>query len=144
MSDKRGKWIVFAYYYLAALIGLVMMVIGAVKGLNGLVRVALPETSSEVRYATEPYRYGGPDGKPEKLSRAEEARIEEEAKEDARNVALGDLLTGAVTAGVGAPVMAWHLRQARRREPEWVDADDTPVAAPPPAPPGPSVTPPSA
>jgi hypothetical protein len=127
MGEKRGRWIVFAYYYLAALIGLVIMVIGAVKGLNGLVRVALPETSSEVRYASEPYRYTGPDGKPEKVPEAEEKRLEADAKEDARNIALGDLLAGAVTAGVGAPVMAWHLRQARRREPEWAD-EPTPPA----------------
>lgn len=133
MTEKRGKWVVFAYYYLAALIGLVMMVIGSVKGLNGMVRFALPETSSEVRFATEPYRYAGPDGKPEKLSPAEEERLEDEAKEDARNIALGDLLTGLVTAGVGAPVMAWHLRQARRREPEWADIDDRPAATPTPS-----------
>lgn len=144
MSDKRGRWIVFAYYYLAALIGLVMMVIGGVKGLNGLVHMAVPETSNEVRYATERYRYEGPEAKPEKLSRAEEARLEEEAKEDARNVALGDLLTGAATAAVGAPVMAWHLRQARRREPEWADVDDAPIASAPPAQPGQPVTPPPA
>ena len=143
MTERRGKWIVFAYYYLAALIGLVMVMIGAVGGLNGLVRFAVPETSDEVRYATEPFRYSEPDGRPRRLSASEEERLEREAKEDARNIALGDLLTGAVTAGVGAPVMAWHLRQARRREPEWADSDDTPAASPPSTPPG-SSTPPRA
>ena len=140
MTDaKRGRWVVFAYYYLAALIGLIMLVVGAVMAGHGLVRFALPETSDEVRWATEPYRFAalGPDEKgPKPPSEAELKRIREEAIDHARTSALGDMLTGVVTAAVGAPVMAWHLRQARRREPEWaVEAApvSSPVSAPPPA-----------
>lgn len=129
----------FAYYYLAALIGLIMLVVGAVMAGHGLVRFALPETSDEVRWATEPYRFAAlsPDEKaPKPPSDAELKRLRDEAVDHARTSSLGDLLTGLVTAGVGAPVMAWHLRQARRREPEWTDEDipnSSPVSPPSPA-----------
>ena len=127
-NDRRGRWNVFAYYYAAALIGLVMVLVGAVGGLQSLVRVALPQTADEVRYIDEPYRFT-PDGEPRPTA-AELDRIEEEAEDDARTSGLADFARGLITAGVGAPVMAWHLRQARRKEPDWMDdgAPESPLA----------------
>ena len=128
-NDRRGRWIVFAYYYAAALIGLVMVLVGTVGGLKSLVRVALPQTADEVRYIDEPYRFT-PDGEP-RPNAAELDRLEDEAKDDARTRGLADFASGLITAGVGAPVMAWHLRQARRKEPDWMDDGGTdPVPTP--------------
>lgn len=127
-NDRRGRWIVFAYYYAAALIGLAMVLVGTVGGLKSLVRVALPQTADEVRYIDEPYRFT-PDGE-KRLTKAEIDDLEEEAEDDARTRGLADFASGLITAGVGAPVMAWHLRQARRREPDWMDDASTGSAPP--------------
>jgi len=113
MTDPSRRWSA-AYYYAAALIGLLMVLAGIVGGLSGLVQAALPQTSEEVLYF-DPYNFS-PDGKPEPLSPEEEDRRRQQALEDARAIGVADALRGVILAGVGAPVLIWHLRQARRRE----------------------------
>jgi hypothetical protein len=112
------------YYYAAALIGLVMVLAGVVGGLSGLVQAALPQTSEEVLYL-EPFAYG-PEGEPEELSAEEEERRRQQALDDARAIGVAEALRGAILAAVGAPVLVWHLRQARRREADGVASPTSP------------------
>lgn len=113
VTDSSKRWSM-PYYYAAALIGLVMVLAGLVGGLSGLVQAALPETSDEVLYL-EPYSFSV-EGEPEALSPEEEERRRQQALDDARARGVADAIRGAILAGVGAPVLIWHLRQARRRE----------------------------
>ena len=113
---KPGAWLPSVYYYLATAVGLILMLFGLVGGLRGLVTAALPEISSEVRYASSA-TYPKPDGTTV-LTPAEQEQARADAMHQARIGGYADALYGAVAVVVGAPVFWWHLRQARRREPE--------------------------
>ena len=113
---KPGAWLPMVYYYLATAIGLAILLFGLVGGLRGLVTAALPQLSSEARYAT--YQPAAPDGSPAKLTEQESAQARKNTLEQARIGGFSDALSGAVGVVVGLPVFVWHLRQARRREPE--------------------------
>lgn len=119
-EPRKGRWLPLVYYYLGAVVGLAITLVGVIGGLQGLVTAALPQISSEARYSA-PERVA-PDGKAEEPSGAEQERLKEEAVDRARLGGFDRALRGAVTAVVGAPVFFWHLRQARRREPAWLGA----------------------
>ncbi len=125
-EPRRGRWITPAYYYLAALVGLAILLVGLIGGLQGLVQAAFPKTSEDVRYASEPTDYG-PEGEEVTVSEPERMRRRAVAIDAARLAGLGQALDGLVAGTVGAPVFLWHLKQARRREPEWLGS---PPAAP--------------
>jgi hypothetical protein len=127
MSTQRrsGWWLPMVYYYLATAIGLVILLIGLIGGLRGLVTAALPELSSDVRYASSYVMK--PDGTT--LSPADEEKARADAIDRARLGGYADALYGAVAVVVSLPVFVWHLRQARRREPELVQPV-TPAPAP--------------
>ena len=124
-QHKPGWWLPMVYYYLATAIGLVVLLFGLIGGLRGLVTAALPEISSDVRYSTYIMK---PDGT--QASQAEEDKLRADAIERARIGGYADALYGAVAVVVGLPVFVWHLRQARRREPELLaaQANATPSA----------------
>jgi ABC-type cobalamin transport system permease subunit len=63
------------------------------------------------------------------MAPADEAKAKADAIERARLGGYSDALYGAVTVAVGAPVFLWHLRQARRREPELLAAQSPTTAA---------------
>jgi hypothetical protein len=117
MSAERrsGAWLPMVYYYLATAIGLIVVLIGLIGGLRGLVNAALPQLSSEVRYTI--YSPVSPDVK-QGLSASDQEQARADAMERARTSGYADALYGAVAVLVGAPIFVWHLRQARRREPE--------------------------
>lgn len=117
MAERRGRWLPLVYYYLATVVGLAILLVGAIGGLQGLVKAAFPSTAPEVIYS-EPRH--DKEGNPLEESRAEKARRERDARELARLVGFADAVRGGVTGIVGAPVFFWHLRQARRKEPEWL------------------------
>ena len=127
---RRGRWVLFVYYYVAALIGLVMLLFGVVGGLRAAVQVALPQTADEVRYSY--YEPPLEDGGKGELTPAQEERRREEARqraiENARTSGLADLLNGVILAGVGAPVLLWHLRHARREERMQTEVTEATVA----------------
>jgi hypothetical protein len=112
-QHKPGWWLPMVYYYLATAIGLVVLLIGLIGGLRGLVTAALPELSSDVRYSTYVTK---PDGTTMNAADQEKARAD--AIDRARLGGYADALYGAVSVVVALPLFAWHLRQARRREPE--------------------------
>jgi hypothetical protein len=116
-QHRPGWWLPMVYYYLATAIGLVVLLIGLIGGLRGVVNAALPELSSDIRYSSYLIK---PDGT--QLSPAEEEKARADAIERARLGGYGDALYGAVAVVVGLPVFVWHLRQARRREPELLAA----------------------
>jgi hypothetical protein len=105
------------YYYLATAIGLVVLLVGLIGGLRGLVTAAIPDISSEVRYSTHVVKPDGTQASPD-----DEAKLRADAIERARIGGYADALYGAVAVVVGLPVFVWHLRQARRREPELLAA----------------------
>ncbi len=112
---RPGFWLPSLYYYLAAAIGLVIALVGVIGGLRGLVTAALPQIASEVRYAGYPGTTG-PTGAPLTPQERDQARADAIAA--ARVGGYADALYGTVAVIVGTPVFVWHLRQARRREPE--------------------------
>lgn len=114
----RGRWLPLVYYYLATIVGLTLLLVGLIGGLSGLVTAAFPETSDPFVY-----NFGPPfdeRGNPKKEARAEKAEREAEQLERAQLGGFADAIRGGVTALVAAPVFFWHLRQARRKEPEWL------------------------
>lgn len=125
---KSGAWLPAVYYYLATAIGLVILLIGLIGGLRGLVTAALPEISSEVRYSVVyPPTKDGSTPVP-----AEQEQLKQDAIHRARIGGYADALNGAVAVLVGTPVFLWHLRQARRREPELMAPVPPPTSPPPP------------
>jgi ABC-type cobalamin transport system permease subunit len=124
-QHKPGWWLPMVYYYLATAIGLVVLLFGLIGGLRGLVTAAIPEISSEVRYSSYIMK---PDGT--QASPAEEDKLRADAIERARIGGYADALYGAVAVVVGLPVFVWHLRQARRREPELLAAQAPANATP--------------
>jgi hypothetical protein len=102
------RWVTL-YYYVAALIGLGLAVIGLVTLLFGLRYAALPE----VGLATTDYAYLHMD--PTVIATdAELARARVQAVEDRRERGVSSMIDGVIMAGVGAPLLFWHLRRARR------------------------------
>jgi hypothetical protein len=124
-QHKPGWWLPMVYYYLATAIGLVVLLFGLIGGLRGLVTAAIPEVSSDVRYSSYVIK---PDGT--QASPAEEDKLHADAIERARIGGYADALYGAVTVVVALPVFAWHLRQARRREPELLAAQSGSTTTP--------------
>lgn len=114
-SDRRGRLLPLVYYYLATTVGLALVLVGLIGCFRGLVQVALPRTGGEVSYSEPPFDQ---QGNPVKESKADKAEREADAEKSARNQGEADAIDGAITALVGAPVFLWHLRQARRKEPE--------------------------
>jgi len=121
-QPRRGRWIPLVYYYVATLIGLTILLVGLIGGLQGLVKAAIPQISDEVRFAEQERPVFRDDGRrdQEEESDEERARRKADAIERARIGGLAAGLNGLVAVVVGAPVFAWHLRQARRKEPEWL------------------------
>ncbi len=120
-QHKPGWWLPMVYYYLATAIGLVVLLFGLISGLRGLVTAAVPELSNDVRYGSYVY---GPNGTPANKS---EAELRADAIERARVGGYADALYGAVSVVVALPVFVWHLRQARRREPELMALQSNPT-----------------
>lgn len=128
-ENRRGRWLPLVYYYLATVVGLVLLLVGVIGGLNGLVHAAFPRLSDEVRFSTSAF---APDERaPRRVTEREREVARREAIDLARLGGYSDALEGLITAVVGAPVFFWHLRQARRREPEWLGIPTTPPPVPP-------------
>lgn len=125
MAQVRGRWISLLYYYLAAMVGLVITLVGIIGGLQALVGAAFPQLSDEVRFSHQELR--SPESAPplkrgrdrDAPTEGELAAIRDEAEERARLNGFAGGLRGLIAALVGAPVFLWHIRQARRKEPEW-------------------------
>jgi hypothetical protein len=111
VSPSRRSWVVQLYFSVAALVGLGFAVAGVVTALFGVKQAALPELGLPV-YTYEYLVPFDPDRGPP--TEAELAVARERAIEDRRTVGVGDVVDGAILAGVGVPVLVWHLRRGRR------------------------------
>lgn len=116
----KGRWLPLIYYYLATVVGLAILLVGLIGGLRGVVQAAFPKTSDEFRFSGFAVREVTPEGRPVKLRERETLRAEEDALDRARQAGIADAFDGLIAALVAGPVFFWHLRQARRREPEWL------------------------
>jgi len=101
-TGPRRSWVVPLYFYLAALIGLGLLIGGTTTALFGLKNVLVPELSVS-SYAYDP----GPGGD------ARRADARRAAVDDRRREGADQLVNGAILAGVGLPTLLWHLRRAR-------------------------------
>jgi hypothetical protein len=116
-GSRRGRWVPLVYYYLATVVGLVLVLTGLIGGLNGVVTAVAPRTADPFLFFEPPF---DPEGRPIELSPREEAKQEADALDRARQSGIAGAIRGGSTAVVGFPVFFWHLRQARRKEPEWL------------------------
>lgn len=91
-NERRFSWIGYLYFYVAALIGLGFVLVGTTMALTGAAKAALPSV-----YYDGPCDYC-------------------DSEEEVRRNGLEDALSGGITNVIGAPVLIWHLRQARRRD----------------------------
>jgi hypothetical protein len=124
---RKGRWLPLVYYYLATAVGLAILLFGLIGTLQGLLTAALPQVSSEARYAVlEAPKLEPRADQSSEPTEAERERAEKQAIERARLGGFERALRGVVNLVVGAPVFFWHLRQARRREPELLGAPDLP------------------
>lgn len=124
-APVRGRWLPLVYYYLATVVGLTLLLVGLIGGLNGLVTAAFPSTSDEYIYSD--VVNVDRQEKPIKESKAREEARAAEVQERARLRGFANAIRGGITALVAAPVFFWHLRQARRKEPEWLGVQPPPV-----------------
>jgi hypothetical protein len=118
----KGRWLPLIYYYLATVVGLAILLVGLIGGLRGVVQAAFPKTADEYRYSSFAVRPPevSPEGRPVKISERAQLDAEEAAFDRARQAGIADAFDGLIAAVVAGPVFFWHLRQARRREPEWL------------------------
>ncbi len=143
----RRSWVVLLYFFAAALIGLGFVVTGVTMALFG-VKDALFPALGLPRYAYEVYEY---EAYPVPVSpsrtdatepvRKTDAEIEKQEREararaidERRGNGVDRMLSGLIIAGVGAPVLVWHLRRGRALSAgaEKPDAAPAPVAPTPP------------
>lgn len=111
-TSKRKHWIVLLYFYLVALIGLGLVIAGATMTLFGTKEAIFPGLGLS-RYD---YEFELPEDEDERPYGSDE-EIEEakrEAKEERRSGGVDGIVSGVILAGIGAPIMIWHLRQGRR------------------------------
>lgn len=94
-TTRRPSWIGLLYFYVAALIGLGFVLVGTTMALTGAAKAVVPSV-----YYDGPCEYC-------------------DSKEHVRKDGLENALSGGITNVIGAPVLIWHLRQARRRDTPW-------------------------
>ena len=102
-SAGRRGWVVLLYFYVAALVGLGFLVVGATTFLFGAKNALVPQLGLPA------YSYDT------NLPTEEENRAAREwAIDDRRNGGFDSMLSGVILVGVGTPVLVWHLKRARR------------------------------
>lgn len=141
-QSTRRSWVVLLYFFAAALIGLGFVVTGVSMALFG-VKDALFPSLGLPRYSYEVYPYEAypvpvrPSkteiSEPERKTEAEITQQEREAKtraiDERRGNGVDRLLSGLIIAGVGAPVLVWHLRRGRALSAGATDAPPSWTAA---------------
>lgn len=108
---RRGS-VVLLYMFVAALLGLALVVAGTVTVLFGAKDAAAPELGLPA-YSSESYL---PRDERGMVVATEEERREARvtAVEDRRRSGIDGLVNGAILLAVGLPTMIWHLRRGRR------------------------------
>lgn len=109
-------WIKKAYFYVAALISLVVMIIGAVQILNLVLRTYVFTKADKAYYYSEPVVCPeSRDGQPVKCSPREMTDEEKRRQEEQRQADKQREASNAIAMlVVGAPVFYFHLKYARK------------------------------
>ncbi|MGQ0719366.1 MAG: hypothetical protein ACT4NP_19050 [Pseudonocardiales bacterium] len=107
----RRSWVVLLYFYAAALVGLGFVVVGITTGLFGAKNALFPGLG----LPSYSYEYRFPPDSPSPTEPTEQQRqaAKDRAIDERRNSGLDDVLNGLIIAGVGAPVLVWHLKRGR-------------------------------
>jgi hypothetical protein len=142
-AGKRS-WVVLLYFYAAALVGLGFVVTGVTMALFGAKDALFPGLGLS-RYS---YEYPVPPdfGMPTEPTEEQRRVAKDRAIDDRRGGGLDGMLNGLIIAGVGTPVLVWHLKRGRALSaaPEQPHATTTPPPVPPsPQPPASSADPPT-
>ena len=146
----RRNWVALLYFYLAALVGLGFVVTGAAMALFGAKNALFPSLG----LSRHPYSYPAPApyvtfpgheriGPPDRMAaRTNETDADRQAREarsreidERRGRGVDGMLSGLIVAGVGAPVLLWHLKRGRALSAGAESSDAPSAAAPPPTPP---------
>lgn len=125
-SAKR-TWVVVLYFYLAALVGLGFVVTGTTMALFGAKNALFPGLGLS-RYS---YEYDVSQGSRE-LTEEQLRTAKNRAIEDRRGSGLDGMINGLIIAGVGAPVLVWHLKRGRALN-SGTDRPDGTTPTPPPS-----------
>ncbi len=139
-QTTRRSWVVLLYFFVAALVGLGFVLTGVSMALFGVKDALFPGLGLP-RYSYEVYPYEaypapiGPSRtdvtEPPRKTELEIAKQEREAKaraiDERRGNGVDRMLSGLILAGVGAPVLVWHLRRGRTFG-EGEKPDETPDA----------------
>lgn len=107
----KRSWVVLLYFYAAALVGLGFVVTGITMGLFGAKNALFPSlgvSSYSYEYPFPPDPLGLREPTEQQRQAAQERAIDER-----RSRGLDDMLSGFIIAGVGAPVLVWHLKRGR-------------------------------
>jgi hypothetical protein len=146
-ESQAGKrsWVVLLYFYAAALVGLGFVVVGITMALFGAKDALFPGLGLP-RYS---YEYPAPPdfGTPTEPTEEQRRAAKDRAIDERRSGGLDGMLNGLIIAGVGTPVLVWHLKRGRALSPaaEQPQATTPPPPAPPsPQPPASSAAPPTA
>jgi hypothetical protein len=136
LESQVGKrsWVVLLYFYAAALVGLGFVVAGITMALFGAKDALFPGLGLP-RYSYEypvPPDFGTPTEPTEEQRRA----AKERAIDERRGGGLDGMLNGLIIAGVGAPVLIWHLKRGRALSAA-AEKPEAPTTTPPPLPPSP-------
>lgn len=110
---RRRPWIVLLYFYLAALVGLGFVITGATMALFGAKEAVFPGlglTESDYRHRV----LSDGRGFRRQPTEAELREAREDAEGDRRQRGAEGVVSGLIVAGVGAPVLVWHLNRGRR------------------------------
>jgi hypothetical protein len=110
-AAARRTWVVLMYFYVAALVGLGFVIVGTTSALFGAKSALFPELG----LSTYSYSCPGPEQRGTTVaSETERQAARETAIQDRRGNGVDGLANGAIQAGVGLPILIWHLRRARR------------------------------
>lgn len=111
-ATQRRNWVVLLYFYVAALVGLGLVITGTTIALFGAKTVALPELglSSYTFESSLPRDDRGTVA----ASETERQAARDNAIRERRSEGANDLINGTILLVVGLPIMIWHLRRGRR------------------------------
>ncbi|MGH4009637.1 MAG: hypothetical protein ACRDTH_16060 [Pseudonocardiaceae bacterium] len=108
---SRRSWVVLLYFYAAALVGLGFVVVGITTGLFGVKNALFPSLGLP-SYSYE-YRFPPDSPRPTEPTEQQLQAAKDRAIDERRSRGLDDMLSGLIIAGVGAPVLVWHLKRGR-------------------------------
>jgi hypothetical protein len=133
-AGKRS-WVVLLYFYAAALVGLGFVVTGVTMALFGAKDALFPGLGLS-RYS---YEYPVPPDLGPLTEPTEEQRraAKDRAIADRRGSGLDGMLNGLIIAGVGTPVLVWHLKRGRALSAA-AEKPEATTTTPPPSPPSPA------